>query len=88
MSSKKAGDNPAHRKPKVSWATQIAPGLVDPKAQPMSCGRQPMEETVNIPSLLLFFDGETQFPSLSALWYVRSWSQETALANPGHSFKG
>ncbi len=28
MSSKKAGENPAHRKTKVSWATQIDPGLV------------------------------------------------------------
>ena len=35
MSSKKAGKNPAHRKPKVSWATQIDPGLVDPKAHPV-----------------------------------------------------
>ena len=34
MSSKKAGENPAHRKPKVSWATRIDPGLVDPKARP------------------------------------------------------
>lgn len=32
MSSKKAGENPAHRKFKVSWATQIAPGLAGPKA--------------------------------------------------------
>ena len=31
ISSKKAGENPAHRKPKVSWATQIVPGLVGPK---------------------------------------------------------
>ena len=34
MSSKKAGENPAHRKPKVSWATKIDPGLVGPKARP------------------------------------------------------
>ena len=34
MSSKKAGENPAHRKPKVSRATQLDPGLVDPKARP------------------------------------------------------
>ena len=33
MSSKKAGENPAHRKTKVSWATQIAPGLVGPKTR-------------------------------------------------------
>jgi len=33
MSSKKAGENPAHRKLKVSWATQIDPGLVGPKAR-------------------------------------------------------
>jgi hypothetical protein len=28
MSSKKTGENPVHRKPKVSWATRIDPGLV------------------------------------------------------------
>ena len=35
MSSKNGGENPPHRKPKVSWATQIDPGLVDPKARPI-----------------------------------------------------
>ena len=34
ISSKKTGENPVHRKPKVSWATQIVPGLVDPKVRP------------------------------------------------------
>ena len=47
MSSKKAGENPAHRKPKVSWATQIDPGLVDPKSRPQGVG--PMENRVDIP---------------------------------------
>ena len=31
MSNFKAGENPAHRKSKVSWATVIVPGLVGPK---------------------------------------------------------
>ena len=31
MSSKNLGENPKHRKPKVSWATQIDPGLGGPK---------------------------------------------------------
>ncbi len=35
ISSTKAGDNPAHRKSKGSWATQIVPGLVGPKARPL-----------------------------------------------------
>ena len=34
MSSKNGGENPPHRKSKVSWATKIDPGLVDPKASP------------------------------------------------------
>ena len=34
ISSKKTGENPVHRKSKVSWATRIVPGLVDPKARP------------------------------------------------------
>jgi hypothetical protein len=29
-SSKNGDENSPHRKPKVSWATQIDPGLVDP----------------------------------------------------------
>ncbi len=33
-SSKNAGESPARRKPKVSRATRIVPGLVDPKARP------------------------------------------------------
>ena len=34
MSSKKTGENPVHRKPKVSWATIIDPGLAGPKVNP------------------------------------------------------
>ena len=34
MSSRKFGENPNHRKPKVSWAMIVIPGLVDPKARP------------------------------------------------------
>ena len=33
ISSIKAGENPAHRKLKVSRATRIVPGLVGPKAR-------------------------------------------------------
>ena len=48
MSSTKAGENPAHRKSKVSWAMRIIPGLVGPKARLKSVvdGQQ-----VNIPAL-------------------------------------
>lgn len=35
MSSKKTGENPVHRKTKVSWATKIDPGLAGPKASPV-----------------------------------------------------
>ena len=30
ISNDNAGENPAHRKPKVSWTTLIGPGLVGP----------------------------------------------------------
>ena len=33
MSSRKFGEKPNHRKPKVSWAMIFNPGLVDPKAR-------------------------------------------------------
>ena len=31
MSNKTQGENPCHRKPKVSWAMSIIPGLAGPK---------------------------------------------------------
>jgi len=56
ISSKKTGENPVHRKPKVSRATRIVPGLAGPKARPkgVADGQQ-----VNIPALPECFDGET-----------------------------
>src|SRR3989344_7961240 len=38
MSNHKAGENPAHRKSKVSWAMIIIPGLVGPKPRRISVG--------------------------------------------------
>ena len=34
MSNRNADEKSAHRKPKVSWAMIIIPGLVGPKANP------------------------------------------------------
>ncbi len=34
MSSKNRRENRRHRKPKVSWATRLDPGLVGPKVRP------------------------------------------------------
>ena len=53
ISSKKTGENPVHRKPKVSRATRIVPGLVGPKARPKGVvdGQQ-----VNIPALMCAVD--------------------------------
>jgi len=42
-----AGENPAHRMSKVSWALIVSPGLVDPN--PDGEGRRGMENTVDIP---------------------------------------
>ena len=46
MSNLKAGENPAHRKSKVSWAMIIIPGLVGPKPRRISVGDG---QRVNIP---------------------------------------
>ena len=50
ISNKKAGENPAHRKPKVSWAMTFNPGLGGPNRGGERC--RGMEEQVNIPVLL------------------------------------
>jgi len=46
MSNQTAPENGARRNTKVSWATEVVPGLVDPKANPKGVvdGKQ-----VNIP---------------------------------------
>ena len=46
MSNRNAGEIPAHRKSKVSWAMLIIPGLVGPKARPKGVVDG---HTVNIP---------------------------------------
>ena len=46
MSNHKAGENPAHRKSKVSRATVMIPGLVGPKPRRSSVGDG---HQVNIP---------------------------------------
>ena len=38
MSNKKQGENPCHRKFKVSWAMSIIPGLAGPKPRPKGVG--------------------------------------------------
>ena len=46
MSNHKEGENPSHRKSKVSWAMIIIPGLVGPKPRRISVGDG---QRVNIP---------------------------------------
>lgn len=53
-----AGENPARRKSKVSWAMMISPGLAGPN--PDAQRYQGMDETVDIPSPPDFFDGTTE----------------------------
>ena len=38
MSNKKESENLSHRKPKVSWAMSIIPGLAGPKPRPKGVG--------------------------------------------------
>lgn len=48
ISNTNGGKNPPHRKPKVSWATQIDPGLVGPKVRLTSVADG---QLANIPAL-------------------------------------
>ena len=53
ISSKNAGENPAHLKSKVSWAMVVNPGLVGPKLSTEGC--LAMDEQVNIPALFIIY---------------------------------
>ncbi len=52
MSNKKSREIRDHRKSKVSWAMNVIPGLVGPKARPKGVVDG---QLVNIPALLLFY---------------------------------
>jgi hypothetical protein len=53
MSSDKTGEKPVRRKPKVSWARLILPGLVGPKPRPKGVGDG---KQVNIPAPAMFVE--------------------------------
>ncbi len=62
MSNMNFGEKPKHRKLKVSWATNINPGLVGPKARPKGVVDG---QLVNIPALLYVMVWE------DAVWETR-----------------
>jgi hypothetical protein len=59
MSSDKAGEKPARRKPKVSWARLIRSGLVDPKPRPKGVGNG-KQVNIPVPPVCRLSDGGTQ----------------------------
>jgi hypothetical protein len=65
MSNHKADEKSAHRKPEVSWATLIVPGLVGPKLRPKGVGDG---QQVDTPVLLISFLFVTQDGSQSIYW--------------------
>ena len=67
MSNHKAGENPAHRKSKVSWAMIIIPGLVGPKPRQVSVGDG---QRVNIPVPATFVL-DARHGSVSGLMVIR-----------------
>ena len=62
MSNYKVGENPTHRKTKVSWATFIVPGLVVPKPRTKVVGDG---QQVDIPVPAALFPHKTQDGSVS-----------------------
>ena len=69
ISSKNWDENSQHRKSKVSWATQIVPGLVDPKVSLCLWCRVADGYQVNIPELLWDLD-EGRFSKLQARFWL------------------
>ena len=60
MSNYKVGENPTHRKTKVSWATFIVPGLVGPKPRTKVVG-DGQQVDIPVPRLPRYYrwgDGE------------------------------
>jgi hypothetical protein len=64
ISSVKADEKSARRKPKVSWGREIRPGLVGPKARPRGVADGQLVN-IPVPSYVRMTEGETQEDSLS-----------------------
>ena len=58
-SSVKAGEKPARRKSKVSWATLIVPGSVGPKPRPKGVGDGQLVH-IPVPPRVRYTDGRTK----------------------------
>ena len=72
MSNHKAGENPAHRKSKVSWAMIIIPGLVGPKPRRISVGDG---QRVNIPVPAMHCSWMRGMIAVADSWlYPSKWS--------------
>ena len=82
MSSKNPGENPGHRKSKVSWATMIDPGLGGPNRAPERV--RGMEKQVNIPALPHYFNLLTDRSVGS--WYGYTRSPRLLSGGGGRSF--
>src|SRR5256712_14116990 len=57
--SEKAGEKPARRKSKVSWATLIVPGSVGPKPRPQGVGDGQLVH-IPVPPRVRYTDGRTK----------------------------
>ena len=64
ISSAKADEKSARRKPKVSWGREIRPGLVGPKARPRGVADGQLVN-IPVPSCVRLTEGVTQEDSLS-----------------------
>ena len=58
-----------HRKPKVSWATQIDPGLGGPKPRPKGVG-DGQQVNIPVPCIFRYQDGVVEKDRLSAVLVV------------------
>lgn len=64
ISSAKADEKSARRKPKVSWGREIRPGLVGPKARPKGVADGQLVN-IPVPSYVRLTEGGTQQDSWS-----------------------
>jgi hypothetical protein len=72
MSNLKEGENPSHRKSKVSWAMIIIPGLVGPKPRRNSVGDG---QRVNIPVPAMYCSWMRGMVAEAGSWlYPSNWS--------------
>ena len=88
MSNEKKGENPFHRKPKVSWGRFVRPGLVGPKPRANAVGDGHLVDIPEPPKTVCTARCRRAEAEGGSLTQVRGYSESTFGGSKGMTGSG